>query len=118
MKGNFDDGILSICECADHSKPGRMAKEVLTKVSRHWYEERTISFRRQYAAKGANEQIDLLVRIHYDPRARIGKFAILGNGEQFRIDNVTTAYDSETRLRYTELTLSRLEDFYELAEAE
>ena len=67
---------------------------------------------------GEGLQIDLLVRIHYDPRARIGKFAILGNGEQFRIDNVMTAYDSETRLRYTELTLSRLEDFYELAEAE
>ena len=41
--------------------------------------------------------------------------ALLGNGDQFRIANVTHAYDSDSRLRFTELTLERLEDFYNVA---
>ena len=57
----------------------------------------------------------MLIRIHYDQNARIGMIALLGNGDQFRIANVTHAYDSDSRLRFTELTLERLEDFYNVA---
>lgn len=118
MLGNFDDGIVYLCSLTDISKPGLKPKEVLTKFARHFFEQRTISFRRQYAAKGANEQIDMLIRIHFDPRARIGTYAVLGNGEQYRIDNSTAGLDTESNLRYTELTLSRMEEFYDVLESE
>ena len=115
MQGNLDDGIVYLCSLEDVSKPGAKPQEKLTRIARHYFEERTVSFRRQYAAKGANEHIDMLIRIHYDPKARIGTVAVLGNGDQYRIDNVANAYDADTRLRYTELTLSRLENFYDFA---
>lgn len=114
MQGNFDDGIVYLCKIINQSENALKPVEVIRRIGRHNFEERTISFRRQYAAKGANEQIDMLIRIHYDGNARIGMVAVLGNGEQFRIDNVTHAYDSDSRLRFTELTLARLEDFYDV----
>ena len=115
MQGNFDDGIVYLCKIFNTSENALKPVEVIIKTARHYFEERTISFRRQYAAKGANEQIDMLIRIHYDQNARIGMIALLGNGDQFRIANVTHAYDSDSRLRFTELTLERLEDFYNVA---
>lgn len=114
MLGNYDDGIVFLCSLTDESKPGLKPKEVLQKIARHYFEEQYITFRRQYAAKGANEQIDKVIRIHYDPKARIGIYAVLGNGEQYRVDSVSTGYDSDSRLRYSELTLSRLEDYYDM----
>ena len=77
-----------------------------------------IGFQRQYAAKGVNEQVDMIIRIHFEKRARIGMYAILGNGEQFEIRNVSHASDNVTRLKYTELTLQRKEGFYDLSETE
>ncbi len=118
MNGLKDDGIVNLCTLTDISAPGEMAHEVLTKVARHWFEERIVSFRRQYAAKGVNEQVDMVIRIHYDRRARIGMYAVLGNGDQYRIDGVTPIVDGDTRQKDTELTLSRLEKFYDLAESE
>ena len=118
MLGNFDDGIAYLCTLTDVSKPGLKPKEVLTRVARHFFEQRTVSFRRQYAAKGASEQIDMLIRIHYDPEARIGSYVVLGNGEQYRVDNVAVGYDSDSRLRSSELTLSRMEEYYDMLESE
>lgn len=116
MNGLKDDGIVYLAELSDESLPGEMPKEVLTKVARHWYEERTIGFRRQYAAKGVNEQIDMIIRIHWEKRARIGMYAVLGNGDQYQITNVAHAADDVSHLKYTELTLEKLEDFYDLPE--
>ena len=112
----LDDGIVFICELNNEAEPGDMPQQKLQKLARHWYGERTIGMRRQYLAKGANEQVDLLIRIHYEKAARIGRYAMLGNGEQFRITNVSTILDDGTGLRYTELTLMRLEDFYDVAD--
>lgn len=117
MLGNYDDGIVFLCTITNTAETGLKPVEKITRTAKHYFEERTISFRRQYAAKGVNEQIDMLIRIHYDKSARIGMIAELGNGDQFRIDNVTHAYDTDSRLRYTELTLARLEDFFDVAQS-
>lgn len=109
----MDDGILFLCQLENISNDGDMPKESLVKVSRHWYEERMIGINRQYLARGVNEQVDLLARIHHDRTARIGMYVLLGNGDQFRISNVSHIEDG---LRYTDLTLGRLEDFYDVAE--
>lgn len=114
MKHRFDDGTAYLCSLHDVSLPGEMAHEVLRREARHWFEMKTISYRRQYAAKGANEQIDLVIQTHYEPKARIGMFVVLGNGEQYEIQDCTMIRDQETRKRVTEYTLKRLEDFYDL----
>lgn len=116
MLGDMNDGIVYLCRLTNTAEPGFKPVEVLTRVGRDWFENRTISFSRQYEAKGVNEQIDLLIRIHYNPAVRIGMYAVLGNGDQYRIDNVTIGYSDQSRLRYTELTLRKLEDNYDLSD--
>lgn len=126
---NLDDGTLRICTLQNVGEAGQMPRQVLTPIRRHWYGERSIGYNRQYAAKGVNEHIDLLVRIVHDRAVRIGMYAVLGNGEQYRIDHVMHGgeYDYFSQitgpmgtgsLRYTELTLSRLEALYDVAEPE
>lgn len=110
----LDSGILYLCELNNVAEPGDMPKEALQKIARHWYEDRVIGMNRQYLAKGVNEQVDMLVWTHYEPKARIGLYALLGNGEQFRITNVTPV-KNEDGLRMSELTLTRLEDYFDVA---
>ena len=116
MANNRDSGIVYLATLTNTAAAGLKPEYSLTKISRSWYEERTVGFRRQYAAKGVNEQVDMLVRTHYNPKARIGRYAILGNGDQFRITNVTQGKDDETLLRYTELSLTRVDQLYEIAD--
>lgn len=111
---NRDDGIVYLAELQNEAEPGDKPAYSLHPVSRQWYEDRAIGFRRQYAAKGVSEQVDMLIRVTHNTRARIGLYAVLGNGDQFRITNVTNARDDETGLRYTELTLTRLDQNYEI----
>lgn len=111
----LDAGILYLCQLNDVAEPGDMPREVLQKIARHWYEDRVIGMNRQYLAKGVNEQVDMLVRIHHEPKARIGLYAMLGNGEQFRITNVSPIIDDDG-LRMSELTLTRLEDYFDVAD--
>lgn len=112
---NFDSGTLYLCELNNMADDGDMPSEKLTRVARHWYQERMIGMSRQYLAKGVNEQIDMLVRIHHDRTAKIGMYVVLGNGDQFRITNITMIVGDDG-LRYTDLTLMRLEDFYDVAD--
>lgn len=111
-----DDGIVYLASLKNNAGNGLKPAYELTKIARHWYEERVIGFSRQYAAKGVNEQVDMLIRIGYEPKARIGLYAILGNGDQFRITNVSRGRDDDTQLRYVELTLQRMDQNYEIAE--
>lgn len=111
----LDAGILYLCQLNDVAEPGDMPREALQKIARHWYEDRVIGMNRQYLAKGVNEQVDMLVRIHHEPKARIGLYAMLGNGEQLRITNVSPIIDDDG-LRMSELTLTRLEDYFDVAD--
>lgn len=109
----LDSGTLFICELQNVAKNGFKPKYELVKIRKNWFGERTVGYNRQYLAKGVNEQVDMLVRIHYDSNCRIGMYAVLGNGEQFIIDNVQQILD-ENNLRYTDITLRRLEKNYDL----
>lgn len=109
------DGIVYLAELKNVADPGDMPRDRLQYISRHWFEERMIGLQRQYAAKGARERIDMIIRIReYKPAARIGLFAILGNGDQFRILNVSRGYDDDHGLKFTEITLERLDQLYEI----
>jgi len=114
MNGRHD-GIVYLAELKNTADAGDMPHDRLQYISRHWYEERMIGLTRQYAAKGARERIDMIIRIReFKPAARIGLFAILGNGDQFRILNVSRGYDDEHGLKFTELTLERLDKLYDI----
>lgn len=119
-----DDGVLFICNLSEISINGNMPKEVLTKIAKYWFHIDTIGINRQYLARGVNQQVDLLVSIPFDNKIVIGQYVVLGNDEQYHIDMVShiedtpTSRDSKDKnfLRRTQLTLSRVENYYDLAE--
>ena len=125
-----DDGVLYVCDLVNIADNGKMPKDMLVRKTKHWFDMRTIGMSRAYMAKGVNEQVDMLVRIDLDTDVHIGQFAVLGNGEQFRITNVTSGEEVFERtkqvnslyyrqpqivgLKYTELTLTRIEQNYDV----
>lgn len=115
-----DAGQLTIYGLTNTAENGDMPVEKLIPVTEPLdFEEKAIGFGRQYAAKGANEQVDLLARVWRTP-ARIGQYVTIAyyegfdDGTQFRIDNVQQVYDDDG-LKVTDLTLSRLEEYYDVA---
>ncbi len=122
------DGVLFICNLTNTAENGDMPNEVLTKIKKFWFEIRPIGFSRQYQAKGVNEQVDIVARINQDTSIQIGQYAVLGNGEQYRITNISHSQEVFERtkmvdskyyrqpkivgLKYTDLTLTRLEENY------
>lgn len=125
-----DDGVLYICALDNIAENGDMPKQVLRIINKHWFEMRSPGFRRSYQAMGVNQRIDMLVRIQQDMKVEGGMYAVLGNGDQYRIDLVYHGQDSNQRskivdskyyrqptvmdLPYTELTMSRLENNYDI----
>lgn len=108
-----DDGILTFYELTITSLPGRMPVEQLASVSTAYYGRRTAGVTRLYAAAGANRDFDVLVRCYNTPSLPEGaKFVILEDGNQYRIDMVQEMVDLDA----IDLTLVRLEDFYDVAE--
>lgn len=109
-----DAGILTIFRLEDKASGGSMPKEMLVEASQYYYGERTIGFSRQYAAKGVDQQVDLLAEIWQDREIRAGMYAITDDGTQYRIDQVQHK-ENEDGLLVTWLTLSRLEALYDIA---
>lgn len=129
-----DDGVLFVCDLVNDAGNGEMPSETLSIVNKYWFENRTIGFSRFYTAQGVNQRVDRLVRIPWDMNIQIGQYAVLGNGEQFRITMVSHGEDTNPRtkmvdskyyrqpviagLKYTELTLTRVENYYAVATSE
>lgn len=109
----FDAGIINFYKLADTAEPGDMPQPKLISNKYAFYGERTVGFSRQYAAMSVNEQVDMLVRIWYDNSIKIGMYAVPEDGEQYRITNVQHLTDEEG-LKVTDVTLTRLEQNFEL----
>lgn len=115
----FDAGLLRVCKLQNTAPDGFMPRERLIAVADVFFGERVVGYNRFYAAAGANEQIDLLVRTWRLPCARIGMFAVLSQSEndgQYRITNVQHLLDDDG-LKVTDLTLSRIEELYDVEPA-
>lgn len=120
----MDDGIIKICDLNNLAPDGDMPRNQLTVLDEMYFESRTVGYNRQYAAKGVNEQVDMLVRVWRNNTVHIGMFAVLTNyegqvnesGDQYRIDNVQHLLDDDG-LKVTDLTLSRMDELYEVADS-
>lgn len=93
-----------------------MPVQELVSVFSAYFGERTVGYNRYYAAQGVNQDISLLIRIWRCP-VRIGQYAVLTMSEndgQYRITNVQHLLDDDG-LKVTDLTLSALEENYDVA---
>ena len=113
----MDAGTVTLCELVNTAPPGAMPVEVLSPLDSMYYEDRFIGYGRFYAAKGVNEQVDLIVRTWRWKAAKIGLYAVLSDSDndgQYRITNVQNLLDDDG-LQATDLTLTALENNYDLA---
>lgn len=113
----LDAGILSLYTLRNLSENGRMPVNKLVLFDKTYYGERTVGYNRLYAAKGVNQKIDKLIRIWRNESVEVNNYVILEDEKQYRIDAVQHLYDDDG-LKVTDLTLSRLEKFYDVAENE
>lgn len=106
------DGFLTVYALLNIAEKGTMPKDVLVKKSDHYFGERLVTYSRQYAAMGADQRVDRLVRVWEDKTIRVQDYVII-DGEQYRIDMVQHLLDDDG-LKVSDLTLYRLEDNYEV----
>ena len=111
----MDSGTCRIYTVTDAAGNGEMPNPTLHEYGDYeWsFEDRMISYSRQYAAMGADQQIDRIIRIWRTP-VRIGDVVVIED-EQYRIDNVQPTLDDDS-LQVVDLTLRRLEKNYDIAE--
>ena len=111
----MDDGVCRIYTVTDSAENGEMPNPTLHEYGDYeWaFEDRMISYSRQYAAMGVDQQIDRIIRIWRTP-VRIGDVVVIGD-EQYRIDNVQPTLDDDG-LKVVDLTLRRLEANYDIAQ--
>lgn len=103
-----DGGILTLYALTNVQNPGMMPVEALVERGTAFFSYRSIGVTRMYAALGANRQIDALVRCWNTTIPDDAKYAVI-DGEQFRIDIAQPEGDA------VDLTLVKLEDFYDIA---
>ena len=111
----MDSGTCRIYTVTDAAENGEMPAPTLHEYGDYeWaFEDRMISYSRQYAAMGVDQQIDRIIRIWRTP-VHIGDVVVI-DGEQYRIDNVQPTLDDDS-LQVVDLTLRRLEENYDIAE--
>jgi SPP1 family predicted phage head-tail adaptor len=106
-----DAGILTLYNLTSTSAMGDAPVEKLVEVGTAFYAEKTVGYNRIYAARGANEQIDTVVRCYNTDVPYSAKYVILEDGEQYQISVKQKIVDEDA----TDLTLVRLEDYYDVA---
>lgn len=107
-----DMGILKLYTLTNNSEDGDAPVEKLVLVGTAFYAERTVGYNRIYAARGADEEIDLLVRCYNTDVPYSAKYVILEDGNQYQISVKQKIVDEDA----TDLTLRRLEDYYDVAD--
>lgn len=109
----FDTGLLTLCLKTTASSNGAMPVETLSQYGRAFYGERTVSYSRMYEARGADCQIDKLVRVPFDTQIRPNSYVVLEGGDEYRVDAVSPVIVRRD-VRAVELTLIRLDELLDL----
>lgn len=115
----LDSGTIKLCTAADDNDGGGlMPSEKLTVVSEQYFGEQTIGITRAYPSKGADEQIDMVVRIQDEGvRPQIGMVAVVEDSNddgQYRVTLVQPKLDEDGLWIY-DLTLRRVNRNYDVA---
>ena len=105
---------MTLYRLVNTAEKGLMPQYTLSKLSDEFYAERVIGYNRQYAAMGVNQRVDILARIWRNCMIRINDYAVLEDGNQYRIDFIQHM-DNDDGLPVTDLTLVRLEENYDVA---
>ena len=103
-------GLCGIYTLQNTASPGLMPTEKLVIVTTAYYAERTVGYGRFYAAAGANRQVDKLIRAFNTSIDESDMYVILEDGKQYQVDLMQKVGD------HMDLTLKRVEDYYEVAE--
>lgn len=106
-----DGGILTFYTLQNVAEPGFMPVEKLVAAGTAFYAHVTTGITRLYAAIGANREYNLVVRAFNTAVPAGVAFVILEDGLQYRVDQATPIVDEDA----VELTLVRLEDFYDVS---
>ena len=105
-------GLCTIYKLENTAEPGRKPTEKLVKIVDAYYAERTVGYNRIYAARGANHKISELVRVFNTDLVEEGMYVVLEDGNQYQIDIAQKIVGKDA----VDLTLVRVEDYYEVAE--
>lgn len=103
----FDTGLLTVCTLIETNENGGKPVKQLEKKCAAFYGERTVSAARLYQARGADCEIDMLVRVPFDTDVQTNDYVVLENDDQFRVDFVSKVLVGYSN-RALELTLVRL----------
>lgn len=106
-----DAGILKLYNLTSSSAMGDAPVEKLVLLGTAFYAEKTVGYNRIYAARGANQEIDMVVRCYNTDVPYSAKYVILEDGNQYQISVKQRIVDEDA----TDLTLVRLEDYYDVA---
>lgn len=107
-----DDGIVKIYELTNSGANGLMPRMTKVLHSQHFFEYRTVSFRRYFERSGVNMQVDHVIRIWEDRTLKTNMIRLIGS-DYYRIIQVQHMFD-EDNLRVTDLSLERVSDLEEV----
>lgn len=106
-----DGGLVTLYALENVAQPGFMPREMLVAKGTAFYAARTSGVARRYAALGANRDYNFVIRCWNMVELPEGvKYAIPEDGKQYRIDPAEPIFDEDA----IDLTLVRLEDFYDV----
>lgn len=109
------EGILTICKVDNTASAGAMPVEKLVPLQTAYYRKRTVGYNRLYAAMGANQEISLLVRCFNTevPTYTQQLYVVFPNEDtdnQFMVSAIQEIIEEGA----IDLTLTRLEEYYDL----
>ena len=105
------EGIVTICTLENISSAGHMPVEKLVEVATAYYRKRTVGYNRLYAALGANQSINMLIRCFNIEAPQYPEvYAVFDDNTQFRVTAIQEIVDEGA----VDFTLSRLEENYDV----
>lgn len=111
-----DEGLLTFYKLSNDAASGMKPVEKLVPLKvddvnvTAYYENRTIGIQRRYMAKGADYQLDRLVRCYNTIVPEEAKYVIMEDLRQYRIEDIAGIVDEGA----CDLSLERLENYYEV----
>lgn len=112
---SYRDGVVRIYTVADAAAPGYQPKPALTLAETLRYEERSVGLQRYYSGKQNQVEVSRVIRTMRRPAVNPQCVAVTEDGIQYGISLVQ--YPSDVWPASMDLTLSRIEQKYEVSDA-